>query len=91
MLSKPNLFMHEAHLVGIETIRSFHMPGHSKNNDITPVFVRSVKKHGVLKMDGTTDDFFGKLGNYFPASGSVRLSQEEAALLYGTKACFFMV
>jgi hypothetical protein len=42
MLSKPKLFMQEAHLVGIETVRSFHMPGHSKNNKITPVLVRSV-------------------------------------------------
>jgi arginine/lysine/ornithine decarboxylase len=83
--------MQEAHLAGIETVRSFHMPGHSKNNKITPVLSRHVESLGLLKMDGTTDDTFGGLGNYFPASGSVRLSQEEAALLYGTKACFFMV
>lgn len=42
-------------------------------------------------MDGTTDDHFGGLGNYFPAAGSVKASQEEAAALYGTKASFFMV
>jgi len=42
MLPTPNLHMQLAHLEGIETVRSFHMPGHSKNNDITPVLARAV-------------------------------------------------
>ena len=67
------------------------MPGHSGENSMNPCLSFLVKSYGLFKTDGTTDDFFGSFGNYFPASGSVKAAQDAAAILYGTKASFFMV
>jgi hypothetical protein len=60
------------------------MPGHSGENSINPGLVGLVRAHGLNRTDGTTDDSFGNQGNYFPASGSVKFSQEDASVLYGT-------
>jgi len=84
--------MLRAHVEGVESgIASLHMPGHSQNNSMNPLLNTLVRLYGLNRLDGTTDDFFDFLGNYFPASGSVKAAQEYAAQLYRTKACFFMV
>lgn len=67
------------------------MPGHANNTNINPYLNDLAQKNGLYVIDGTTDEYFGNLGNYFPASGKIKKSQDEASHLYGTKATFYMV
>ena len=45
------------------------MPGHAGNNNVLKRLNNSLKKHGGAKLECTTDEDFGYLGNFNPATG----------------------
>lgn len=75
-----NTFEGEDHY---QVLHSMHMPAHCNNNSTTPRLNKHLEKGG-NRIEGTTDDYFGLLGNYFPPSGRVKDSLEHAAKLYNT-------
>ena len=52
-----------------------HMPGHANSNEITPFLNNLLKEFGGSRIEGSTDEHFGTIGNYFPATGALRDSQ----------------
>ncbi len=65
------------------------MPAHCFNNETTPILNGYLKDNGGNKIECTTDDYFGLLGNYIPPSGFVKESFDNAAQVYGTKATWY--
>ena len=53
---------------------SMHMPGHANNNEITPFLNSLLQEHGGSKLEGSSDEHCGILGNYFPATGALKES-----------------
>jgi hypothetical protein len=49
-----------------------HMPGHCGNYKICEKLHCIVSLYGLASIEGTTDDCFGNLGNYIPASGAMK-------------------
>jgi arginine/lysine/ornithine decarboxylase len=68
---------------------SMHMPGHCGNNEVTPILNQFLKENGGNAIEGTTDEVFGTLGNYYPPSGVMKNSLDQAAKLYGTKCTYY--
>lgn len=54
---------------------SMHMPGHANSNEITPLLNNMLKEHGGSRVEGSSDEHCGILGNYFPATGALKDSQ----------------
>ena len=54
---------------------SMHMPGHANSNEITPFLNNLLKEFGGSRIEGSSDEHFGTIGNYFPATGALRDSQ----------------
>ena len=63
---------------------SMHMPGHANSNAITPFLNNLLKEHGGSRVEGSSDEHCGILGNYFPATGALKDSQSLATSLYQT-------
>lgn len=68
---------------------SMHMPGHANSNEITPYLNSLLKEHGGSKLEGSSDEHCGILGNYFPPTGALKESQLLATSLYGTEKTFY--
>jgi len=68
---------------------SMHMPGHANSNEITPYLNLLLQQHGGSKLEGSSDEHCGFLGNYFPPTGALKQSQEFATNLYGTERTFY--
>jgi arginine/lysine/ornithine decarboxylase len=66
-----------------------HMPGHANSNEITPLLNNMLQQHGGSKLEGSADEHCGILGNYFPATGALKESQDLATSLYGTKRTYY--
>ena len=70
-------------------MHSMHMPGHANSNEITPYLNSLLMEHGGSKLEGSSDEHFGNLGNYFPPTGALKQSQELATSLYKTEKTFY--
>ena len=66
-----------------------HMPGHANSNEITPFLNTLLQEHGGSRLEGSSDEHCGFLGNYFPPTGALKQSQELATSLYGTQRTFY--
>lgn len=68
---------------------SMHMPGHANSNNITPFLNTLLQEHGGSRLEGSSDEHCGILGNYFPATGALKDSQQLATELYGTERTYY--